>query len=74
MTHNEDLADDLFVEIKGPIARFTLNRPKRLNALTISLAKRILDAFLSLEKDESIKVVVLSGSGDRAFSAGGDTK
>ncbi|MFQ5981134.1 MAG: enoyl-CoA hydratase/isomerase family protein [Candidatus Heimdallarchaeota archaeon] len=74
MTSNEDRSDDLFVEINGPIANFTLNRPKRLNALTISLAKRILDTFLSLEKDESIKVVVLSGSGDRAFSAGGDTK
>ncbi|MHA2273757.1 MAG: enoyl-CoA hydratase/isomerase family protein [Candidatus Hodarchaeales archaeon] len=67
-------SDELLVEINGPIATITINRPQRLNALTIDLAKRILDEFRSLEKTEQVKTVVLTGSGERAFSAGGDTK
>jgi len=64
--------NELLVEIDGPVATITINRPKRLNALTVELAKRIVEDFLFLEKDESIKVMVLRGSGERAFCAGGD--
>jgi 2-(1,2-epoxy-1,2-dihydrophenyl)acetyl-CoA isomerase len=67
-------SDELLVEINGPITVITINRPERLNALTIGLAKQLLDEFRALENNESVKVVVLSGSGERAFSAGGDTK
>lgn len=67
-------SDELLIDIKGSIAVITINRPQRLNALTIDLAKRILDEFRSLENEEQVKSVVLTGSGERAFSAGGDTK
>ncbi|MFX0117657.1 MAG: enoyl-CoA hydratase/isomerase family protein [Candidatus Hodarchaeota archaeon] len=64
--------NELQTQIEGPIAKFIINRPERLNALTIDLAKTIHQEFLSLENDETLKVLVLSGSGGRAFSAGGD--
>ena len=53
------------------IAILVMNRPDRLNALNSELAAGLNDAFTRLAQDESIRVVVLTGSG-RAFCAGGD--
>ena len=53
------------------IALLVMNRPDRLNALNNELAAGLNDAFTRLAQDESIRVVVLTGSG-RAFCAGGD--
>ncbi|HEY3908569.1 MAG TPA: enoyl-CoA hydratase/isomerase family protein [Stellaceae bacterium] len=54
------------------VALITLNRPDKLNALSFGLA-RDLDAALSeYETDDAIKAVILTGAGERAFSAGAD--
>ena len=50
----------------------TLNRPKVLNALSFDLARELDGALTEFEKDPAIKAVVITGSGERAFSAGGD--
>ncbi|KAJ4825846.1 3-hydroxyisobutyryl-CoA hydrolase 1 [Turnera subulata] len=49
----------------------TLNRPKRLNALNYQMICRLLDLFLTYERDPSVKLIILKGNG-RAFCAGGD--
>ncbi|MEM2118854.1 MAG: enoyl-CoA hydratase-related protein, partial [Candidatus Bathyarchaeia archaeon] len=50
----------------------TLNRPHRLNAFNDVLIEELADALDTAEKDQSIKCVVITGEGDRAFSAGAD--
>ena len=49
-----------------------INRPTKLNAMNIDVAKEIISTFQQLDKDDSIKVIVLTGEGDKAFSAGAD--
>ncbi|MFC1824813.1 enoyl-CoA hydratase/isomerase family protein [Thermodesulfobacteriota bacterium] len=60
----------IFKEEAG-IASITLNRPERLNALTLDMSKELLNALTSWEKDEKIRAIVLSGAG-RAFCSGAD--
>ncbi|KAG6667970.1 probable enoyl-CoA hydratase 1, peroxisomal [Carya illinoinensis] len=55
----------------GGIAFVTINRPKSLNSLTKSMMTDLAQAFKALDRDESIRVIVLSGSG-RAFCSGVD--
>ena len=55
------------------IALDTLNRPEVLNALSLTLMEELGDALTSLDKDNSVKSVILTGS-DRAFSVGADLK
>ena len=50
----------------------TLNRPEKLNALNYELACEIDQELTKIEQDDAISVVVLTGAGPRAFSAGGD--
>jgi len=64
--------ETIIYEKIGPVGVITLNRPDRLNALSRKLYSELDDAVYSLESDESISVVVLTGSGEKAFSAGGD--
>lgn len=64
--------DILLYEKKGRIAILTLNRPERMNALSIELAQRLEAAWTDFQNDDSIWVAVITGSGDRAFCAGYD--
>jgi enoyl-CoA hydratase len=50
----------------------TLNRPERRNALSPELVTTLIDALDAAEKNDSVRVVVLTGAGDKAFCAGGD--
>ena len=61
----------LLVEKKDGVARVTLNRPEVRNAFDDALIKLLHEAFVSLGKDQSIRAVVLAGSGT-AFCAGAD--
>jgi enoyl-CoA hydratase/carnithine racemase len=54
------------------VAVLTLNRPRRLNAVTMDLQRRLDDALRKLEDDGETRCVVLTGAGERAFSAGYD--
>ncbi|WP_299738362.1 crotonase/enoyl-CoA hydratase family protein [uncultured Roseobacter sp.] len=57
---------------KGAIALLTLNRPEKLNALNYATNDQLLALLETIETDPSIRAVVLTGAGERAFSAGGD--
>ena len=50
----------------------TLNRPDKLNALSYDLVRELDDALTGFEEDDAIKAVVITGAGERAFSAGAD--
>ena len=64
----------ILVEKKGAVALVTLNRPEARNALSRALREAICETFDTLAEDDSIRAVVLTGSGDKAFTAGVDLK
>lgn len=63
---------NLLVEIRSPLAIVTVNRPKVLNALNAATLADLDAAFTALGNDESVRVVLLTGAGDKAFVAGAD--
>lgn len=65
---------DILFEVVDYVCTITINRPKVLNAFTGDTIKELEDAILRTYDDKNIGVVVLTGAGDRAFSAGGDVK
>ncbi|MEV5825149.1 enoyl-CoA hydratase-related protein [Spirillospora sp. NPDC052242] len=54
------------------VARITLNRPDARNALSDRMIDELLDAFERAKNDDDVRVIVLTGAGDRAFCAGAD--
>jgi enoyl-CoA hydratase len=60
-------------KIRPKVALIKLNRPKELNALNLELMQEIKNTLLDLDKDESVRVIVISGD-ERAFAAGADIK
>jgi len=62
----------ILVERRGAVGILTINRPKVLNALDVPTVHAFMDAWDGLEKDEAVRVIVVTGAGERAFVAGGD--
>jgi enoyl-CoA hydratase len=62
----------IFYEKRDGIARITLNRPEARNALTPEMLCRLADAFSDFAADGALRVAIVTGSGDKAFCAGGD--
>ena len=56
------------------IATITLNRPEALNAFSKETVKEVLQALEDAKTDESVHIVILTGAGEKAFSAGADIK
>ena len=54
------------------ICTVKINRPDKLNAMNMDVAKELIKTFETLGKDDSVKVIILTGEGDKAFSAGAD--
>jgi len=63
---------DLVTDIHPPIARITINRPERRNAISSAMWQELEAIAARLNGDAAIKVVVITGAGDAAFSAGAD--
>jgi 2-ketocyclohexanecarboxyl-CoA hydrolase len=63
---------DIIFEVVNGVATITINRPKRLNALTGVTLNELAHALDRTAMDREIGVIVLTGAGDRAFCAGGD--
>ncbi|MEJ5202504.1 MAG: enoyl-CoA hydratase/isomerase family protein, partial [Anaerolineales bacterium] len=63
--------ETLDIVIEDGVAIVTLNRPDKLNPLSMKMLDELGEAFDALRKDDAVKVVVLTGAG-KAFSAGGD--
>lgn len=56
------------------VATITLNRPEAMNALSHALRSELFDACQSLQSDKDVRAVIVTGAGDRAFTAGLDLK
>ncbi|MGC9961542.1 MAG: enoyl-CoA hydratase-related protein [Acidimicrobiales bacterium] len=66
------MPDDVVLERRGQVARLTINRPERRNALNASVLSGLRAALAEIKRDDSLRVVVLTGAGEKAFSAGAD--
>lgn len=62
----------LLLEKDAAIATITLNKPKALNALTLEMFTELERLLDELETDAEVRVIILTGAGDKAFVAGGD--
>lgn len=64
----------LKLEKEPPLAYLTINRPEVMNALSNALTEELGQAFDEVEKDEEIRVLIITGAGEKAFMAGADIK
>ncbi|HUS95174.1 MAG TPA: enoyl-CoA hydratase/isomerase family protein [Hyphomicrobiaceae bacterium] len=64
--------DDLIYEINNEIGLITLNRPQARNALTFEMYGQIADILENAPTDGSVKAIIITGAGDKAFAAGTD--
>ena len=64
--------ENIVFEKKSSIAYVTINRPKVLNALNMATMEDLRSAFIAIKDDKEIRVVILTGSGEKAFVAGAD--
>ncbi len=64
--------ETLLYEVKDQIARVTLNRPQVLNALNAQVFDELEAVFIALATDHAVRVILLTGAGEKAFAAGAD--
>lgn len=64
--------ETLLCEKQNRIGYVTVNRPEKLNALNRRVMEELLECFQALEKDDEVRVVILTGAGEKAFVAGAD--
>lgn len=64
--------EDIQVEKYGNVATISIDRPKVLNAIRLQTMLEIQQALKDIEADDSIRVVVITGAGEKAFISGGD--
>lgn len=66
------MSDPVLFEIQDSVALMTLNRPEKLNALNYEANDLLMRLLDRIEDDDGVRAVIVTGAGDRAFSAGGD--
>jgi enoyl-CoA hydratase/carnithine racemase len=62
----------ILLDIDGPIATITLNRPEKMNAFTVTMMTEMCDALDTTDTDDRVRAVIFTGAGDKAFCAGAD--
>src|SRR5579885_422677 len=65
--------ENILFEKKNAIAYVTVNRPKVLNALNMATMEELRAAFHDIKNDASVRVVIFTGTGEKAFIAGADS-
>ena len=63
---------EIILDIEDGIATLTLHRPEKMNAFTGTMMHELIEAFDITDADDSVRAVIVTGSGDRAFCAGAD--
>jgi enoyl-CoA hydratase/carnithine racemase len=69
---SETATESLLLHRDGPVATLTINRPDRLNAITLAMFSRLPALLAEAEAMDGVRVLVLRGAGRRSFSAGAD--
>src|SRR3981081_2845397 len=72
MNETATLQADLVYEVRDGIGRITFNRPPARNQLPFSMYERLAEICAGAGKDSSLKVLILTGAGDKAFASGTD--
>ena len=68
----ELMAHEVLFENSAGVARITINRPERRNAMSFEVMQGLREAFARSRDDDEVRVVVLTGAGEKAFCAGAD--
>lgn len=68
------MSDELLFEVDGHIAVITINRPAKLNAMTPDMAHALEDAIAKCNASDTIRCIIVTGAGERAFCAGSDIR
>lgn len=66
------MANEVLYDTDGHVAIITMNRPEKHNAMSPEVIQQIREGFAQAKEDRNIRAVVLTGAGERAFSAGAD--
>ena len=64
--------DRVLTEIRDHVGVLTLNRPAVHNAIDLPMIRSLEEAFLGLDRDPGVRVIVITGAGEKSFMAGGD--
>jgi enoyl-CoA hydratase len=72
MNDTATLQADLLYEVRDGIGRITFNRPQARNSLTFGMYERLAEICANAGKEASLKVLILTGAGDKAFASGTD--
>ena len=72
MTDNTTLAQDLIARKSGRIGHISLNRPKAIHSLNLSMVEAMITALMDWRDDDSVEAVIIDHSEGRGFCAGGD--
>jgi enoyl-CoA hydratase/carnithine racemase len=72
VTVSTDRTDELMVDTEGGVARLTINRPGRRNAMSWEVIRALRQAVREVNDDPEVRVLVLTGAGDEAFCSGAD--
>ena len=73
-TEGKAMAETLLIERDGAVATVTLNRPQAMNAMSRLMRRELAETLAALDADDTVRAVVLTGAGTRAFTAGLDLK
>ncbi|MGP3960647.1 enoyl-CoA hydratase/isomerase family protein [Nonomuraea sp. 3N208] len=65
---------DVLLDVDGPVAVVTLNRPAKLNAITPDMAAALKTCLVRIDADPAVRVAVLTGAGERSFCVGSDIR
>jgi enoyl-CoA hydratase/carnithine racemase len=73
--HPEALhSPDIIVQVRSGVGYITLNRPRALNTLNLTMVRTLHSVLIDWENNDAVKAVVVQGSGEKAFCAGGDVR
>jgi enoyl-CoA hydratase len=64
--------ENLLIETREGLATIIIDRPSKLNALNSDTIQELHEAFKKADEDKNIKVIIITGNGDKAFVAGAD--
>ena len=66
------MSDEIIYDVRDGIGRITFNRPQARNAFTFAMYERLAEICRDAGKDKSLRVLVMTGAGDKAFASGTD--
>lgn len=66
------MADEVLVSVRDHIAEIVLNRPHKHNAVTPEMAARLQEICADVDRDDAVRILLIKGAGERAFSSGSD--